>query len=58
MVFSANRDDSLVEALGRALMRRRSCGIFASEKAREVSGCAGARGRSKPGVFAFGGAFR
>jgi hypothetical protein len=55
---SKSVDDQDSQALGRALMWLRSSDIITAETAREVSGRAEARARSKPGVFAFGSAFR
>ena len=53
MAFSANRDESVLEAFGRALMWLRSSDIMTSvNQAREVSGRAQGHARSKPGVFA------
>jgi hypothetical protein len=49
----------IVEAADHAPMRRRSCGIFELWKSPAKSpGRAEAHARSKPGVFAFGSAFR
>jgi hypothetical protein len=52
MAFSANRDESVLEAFGRALMWLRSSDIMTPQQACEVSGRAQAHARSKPGVFA------